>query len=141
MKKFQAQLEYYTTEVNCAVHPLEVLRPALKTKNFITARELRMLPPGRLVRVAGLLIMIHTPPTRSGKRVMFVTIEDETGLLDLVVFSDAQAKWAKEMLSSEILAIEGVLKREGKCGRSVSIVCRRVLDDLSGPLPLVFKSL
>ena len=139
MKKYQAQLEYYTMDVNCTVHPLAVLRPVLKTKNFTTASELRKFPPARFVRVAGLLVMLHTPPTRSGKRIMFVTIEDETGLIDLTIFPDVQRHWAKEILRSEILAIEGVLKKEGVANRSISIICRRILDDLTGPVPRVFQ--
>jgi DNA polymerase III alpha subunit len=42
---------------------------------------------GAIVRVSGMVIIVHTPPTKSGKRVMFLTLEDETGLFDVVVFS------------------------------------------------------
>jgi DNA polymerase III alpha subunit len=47
------------------------------------------------------VVIMHTPPTKSGKRVMFLTLEDETGLFDVVVFSKAQSRFAKLILTSE----------------------------------------
>lgn len=127
-------IEAQTMEVFCKAHPLDVLRPRLRSHRILPSRALREIPSGRRVRVAGLMILVHTPPTRSGRRVMFVTMEDETGLLDLVVFPEAQTRWARAILTSEVLAAEGVLKREGRGGRSLSIVLERVLPRFSGPL-------
>jgi DNA polymerase III alpha subunit len=89
---------------------------------------------GSIVRVSGMVIIVHTPPTKSGKRVMFLTLEDETGLFDVVVFSKAQSRFAKLILTSEVLTIEGKLQRKGPGGRSISIVMSRALTGLSGGL-------
>jgi error-prone DNA polymerase len=62
------------------------------------------MPSGATVRVSGMLILVHTPPTKSGKRVMFLTLEDE-----VVVFSKAQDSFAGMILTSEVLTIEGRL--------------------------------
>ncbi len=87
------------------------------------------------------MIMVHTPPTRSGKRVMFATLEDESGLIDFVMFPGVQRQWAKEVLTNEVLAIEGRLKREGEKGLSISIVAEKVLQCFSGPFPLLLRQI
>jgi DNA polymerase III alpha subunit len=70
---------------------------------------------------------------------MFATLEDESGLLDFVMFPGVQRQWAKAVLTNEVLAIEGRLKREGEKGLSISIVAERVLQCFSGPFPLLVK--
>ena len=55
------------------------------------SRNLRRMLSGAMDRVSGMVIIVHIPPTKSGKRVMFLTLEDETGLFDVVVFSKAKA--------------------------------------------------
>jgi error-prone DNA polymerase len=80
------------------------------------------------------MVIIHTPPTKSGKRVQFITLEDETGLIDAVAFPNTQEKFARIILTSEVLAVQGRLHRQGKMGVSVSIVIERVLAPWSGSL-------
>ncbi len=81
-----------------------------------------------------MVIIVHTPPTKSEKRVMFLTLEDEMGLFDIVVFSKAQSRFAMLILTSEVSTIEGRLRRKGPGGRSISIVMSRALTGLSGGL-------
>ena len=68
-----------------------------------------------------MVIIIHTPPTKSGKRVMFLTLEDEMGLFEVVVFSKAQDRFARIILTSEVLTLEGRLKRQGPTGLGLYI--------------------
>lgn len=135
----QVWIEHCAMEVYCTAHPMAVLRPWLTADGILRARDLRSIPSGRRIKVAGLMIMVHTPPTRSGKRVMFATLEDESGLIDFVMFPGVQRQWAKDVLTNEVLAIEGRLKREGENGLSISIVAERVLQCFSGPFPLLVK--
>ena len=121
-------LDYHLFDLWISTHPLMPLRAALRRKGICSAKELSGKREGAIVKVAGMLVMIHTPPTRSGRRVMFITLEDETGLIDLVAFEDVQKRWARSLLRSELLAVEGVLKKEGRSKRAISIVIRRVLD-------------
>jgi len=65
---------------------------------------------------------------------MFITMEDETGLLDVVAFPRAQDGFAKAILTSEVLTVEGILQRQGKNGVSVSVVMEKVVLRLSGLL-------
>ncbi|MEW6217960.1 MAG: OB-fold nucleic acid binding domain-containing protein [Thermodesulfobacteriota bacterium] len=131
--------EESSLEVFCRCHPLAVLRPVLAASGVQTAASLRQTPAGRLVRVAGLMLMVHTPPTRSGRRVMFVTLEDETGLVDLVAFAEAQARWARLLLMSRVVTVEGRLGREGRDGLSLSVQVARLLPQWCGPLAVVAR--
>jgi len=94
-------------KVFARVHPFEALRPYLRAQGFVTAEELKHLPDGTEVKVGGLVILVHTPPMRSGRRIMFVTLEDETGLIDLVITPEAQEKCAKEVVTQEAVFLKG----------------------------------
>ncbi len=124
------KVEGSTLDLYCTVHPLEVLRPHLDKAGIITARGLSKVRDRARVRVSGVLVMVHTPPTRSGRRVMFVTLEDETGLVDLVVFPQVQERWAREIFTWEVLTVEGRVKKEGAGEQSVTVVVERVLPSL-----------
>ncbi|MGC8660341.1 MAG: OB-fold nucleic acid binding domain-containing protein [Desulfomonilaceae bacterium] len=126
--------EAISMSVFCQAHPLTSLRSVLRKQRVVTSRGLRQLPSGSTVRVSGLLIILHTPPTKSGKRVMFLTLEDEMGLLDVVVFPRTQSRFAKLILTSEVLTIEGKLQRSGYKGKTISIIMERALVGLCGPL-------
>lgn len=126
--------EAASMSVFCSGHPLTALRPRLAQEGIVTARELRRIPSGSTVRVTGILVIVHTPPTRSGKRVMFVTMEDETGLMDLVMFPKAQQECARPILTSEVVTVEGRLQRDGKNGISISIVVEKVIRSWTGLL-------
>jgi error-prone DNA polymerase len=130
----KAYSEASSMSVSCSGHPLSVLRPRLAADGIVTAKDLRRLPSGCRVRITGVLIIMHTPPTRSGKRVMFITMEDETGLVDLVMFPKVQAHAARQILTSEVITVEGMLQREGKDGRSISITVERVIPKWTGLL-------
>jgi DNA polymerase III alpha subunit len=120
--------------VFCHAHPLAALRPRLAAAGVVTARDLRHIPSGRKVRVTGLMVIVHMPPTKSGKRVIFITLEDETGLIDVVAFPKAQVSSARAILTSEVQTIEGRLQRQGKDGLSKSIILNKVIPHLTGSL-------
>ncbi|MBM3299310.1 MAG: hypothetical protein FJY85_05090 [Deltaproteobacteria bacterium] len=130
----KAYKEAASMSVFCQDHPLVGLRPRLAAHGVVTAKDLRRIPSNTRVRVTGILVIVHTPPTRSGKRVMFITMEDETGLLDVVAFPKAQAGFARTILTSEVLTVEGTLQRQGKKGLSISIVMEKLILPLTGPL-------
>jgi error-prone DNA polymerase len=135
----RAYNEAISMKVFCHAHPLSVFRPLLAKHNIIRAVDLRRLPSGSLVRVIGLLVIVHTPPTKSGKRVMFLTMEDETGLIDVVVFPKAQKGFARTILTSQVLAIQGKLQKQGVKGISISIVMEKALKAWSGRLDKFLK--
>jgi error-prone DNA polymerase len=126
--------EAMSMSIFCHAHPLTSLRNILRKQNVVYSSHLRRMPSGSRVRISGMLILVHTPPTKSGKRVMFLTLEDEMGLFEVVVFSKAQDRFAKLILASEVLTLEGRLQRQGPTGLAISIVMEKALVGLCGPL-------
>jgi len=121
-------LDLFLTEsdvmpASASIHMMTPFREDLKREGFIQSSVLKWKPHGNLVKTAGRVIIIHTPPTKSGKRVMFLTLEDEDGLFDLTVFEDVQTRYAKKILASTVLLVEGIMNRFGL--RGVSIVAKR----------------
>lgn len=110
-------------KISASIHIMAPFRQDLARDGFIQSTTLKWKPDRSIVKTAGRVIIIHTPPTKSGKRVIFLTLEDEEGLFDLTVFEDVHARYAKKILASAVLLVEGVLNRFGL--RGVSIVARR----------------
>ncbi|WP_255952732.1 DNA polymerase III subunit alpha [Streptomyces odontomachi] len=86
----------------------------------LSARRLRSARHGETVLVAGAKAATQTPPIRSGKRVIFTTLDDGTGLVDLAFFDDAHAACAHTVFHSWLLLVRGVVQRRGP--RSLSVV-------------------
>jgi error-prone DNA polymerase len=126
--------EAMSMNIFCHAHPLTSLRNILRKQNVVTSSNLRRMPSGATVRVSGMLILVHTPPTKSGKRVMFLTLEDEMGLFEVVVFAKAQDRFARIILTSEVLTLEGRLQRQGPTGLAISVIMEKALIGLCGPL-------
>jgi error-prone DNA polymerase len=104
-------------------HPLALLRRQLSRLRLSTAEQLRALPHGRAARTAGLVIGRQRPGTASG--VVFVTLEDETGCVNVVVWNHLVERQRKELLGSRLMGVEGVLEREGEV---VHLVAKRLVD-------------
>ncbi|MFB6675458.1 DNA polymerase III subunit alpha [Streptomyces sp. NPDC056390] len=92
----------------------------LEELGVLTARRLREAEHGRVVLVAGAKVATQTPPIRSGKRVIFTTLDDGTGLVDLAFFDDAHAACAHTVFHSWLLLVRGTVQRRGP--RSLSVV-------------------
>jgi error-prone DNA polymerase len=111
-------------KVSASTHIIIPFREDLKRAGFIPSTTLKWKPHGSRIKVAGRVIIIHTPQTKSGNRVMFLTLEDEEGLFELTVFENVHARYAKKILASSVLLVEGVLNRFGL--RGVSLVVKHV---------------
>lgn len=92
----------------------------LRELGVVSARRLRDAEHGRTVLVAGAKAATQTPPIRSGKRVVFTTLDDGTGLVDLAFFDDAHAACAHTVFHSWLLLVRGEVQRRGP--RSLSVV-------------------
>ena len=104
--------DYDSLGLTLGRHPLALLRDTLRAQRLVTAAELRTFPHGRLTRAAGLVIGRQRPGTASG--VTFVTLEDETGQINVVVWRDLGERQRRELLGSRLLAVYGVLERQGE---------------------------
>ncbi|MFI9629782.1 DNA polymerase III subunit alpha [Streptomyces sp. NPDC052042] len=92
----------------------------LKELGAVSAKRLREARHGQTVLVAGAKAATQTPPVRSGRRVVFTTLDDGTGLVDLAFFDDSHAACAHTVFHSWLLLVRGVVQRRGP--RSLSVV-------------------
>ncbi|MGN7984796.1 error-prone DNA polymerase [Burkholderia sp. 22313] len=98
--------DYHTTGLTLNRHPVALLRPALRARRLSSAAELHDRPDGRLARACGLVTARQMPGTAKG--VMFMTLEDETGCVNLIVRPELLARQRRETLDSRLLAASGV---------------------------------
>ncbi|MDG4864892.1 DNA polymerase III subunit alpha, partial [Streptomyces sp. T-3] len=92
----------------------------LRELGVTSAKRLRMAEHGQTVLVAGAKAATQTPPIRSGKRVIFSTLDDGTGLVDLAFFDDSHERCAHTVFHSWLLLVRGVVQRRGP--QSLSVV-------------------
>jgi error-prone DNA polymerase len=113
-------------------HPLALLRDRLRRRRLLRADEIVTTPHGRLVRTAGIVIGRQRPDTASG--VVFVTLEDETGTTNVIVWRSLGERQRRELLQARLLAVYGRVEREGAV---VHVLAGRLADltPLLGELP------
>ncbi|MEO8346712.1 MAG: OB-fold nucleic acid binding domain-containing protein, partial [Betaproteobacteria bacterium] len=101
-------------------------------RRLITSAEVRDTPHGRIVRTAGIVIGRQRPDTASG--VMFVTLEDETGATNVIVWRDLSDRQRRELLGARLMGVYGRVEREGIV---VHLLAGRLVDlsPLLGSLP------
>lgn len=97
--------DYRSQGFSLTTHPLALLRPQLQERRCMESRALQDIPHGRGVRAAGLVIMRQRPPTASG--VTFVTLEDEWGTVNVVVWQDLAVRSRRVLVGSRLLAVDG----------------------------------
>ncbi|WP_095757606.1 DNA polymerase III subunit alpha [Streptomyces xinghaiensis] len=98
----------------------------LEELGVVTARRLRAARHGETVLVAGAKASTQTPPIRSGRRIVFTTLDDGTGLADCTFFEDSHADCAHTVFHSWLLLVRGTVERRG--ARSLTVVGRRAWD-------------
>jgi error-prone DNA polymerase len=115
--------DYASLGLTLGRHPLALLRHRLQRQRMLTAAELHALPHGRVTRVTGLVTGRQRPGTASG--VTFVTLEDETGMINVIVWRDLAERQRKELLRANLLTVYGTLEREGEV---VHLIAARLHD-------------
>ena len=107
----QVVSDYAFLELSLKCHPMALLRADFTREGVVRAAELATIVPGRLVTVAGLVLVRQRPGSASG--VIFATLEDETGIANLVVWPDVFERFRAEVMGATLLACTGRLQREG----------------------------
>jgi error-prone DNA polymerase len=120
--------DYRNLGMTLGKHPMGFLRPALTEMNVASADDLRVLPKDRPVAVAGVVLVRQRPGTAKG--ITFVTLEDETGVANLIIRPEVWKRFRNVALRANILLVRGRLQREGR----VIHVLTSYLEDLSGQL-------
>ncbi len=120
--------DYSATSLSLKAHPVSFIREKLFMLQVIPNSKLNQLINGAIVKVAGLILVRQRPGTASG--IVFITLEDETGVANLVVFSKVFDKYRKEILQAKLLMVEGQVQIEGSV---IHIVVKRC-SNISGLL-------
>jgi error-prone DNA polymerase len=100
-------------------HVVDFYGPLLDALGVTRARDLLSGRSGREVLVAGVKVATQTPPIRTGRRVVFLTLDDATGPADLTFFEDVQGPYAATVFHSWLLLCRGVVRRTGPRGVSI----------------------
>jgi error-prone DNA polymerase len=100
--------DYASMGLNLGPHPLELIRDQLFARRCRRSGEMRDLPHNTRVRAAGLVTLRQRPQTASG--VTFITLEDEDGTINVVVWHDLAERQRRAFLESQLLAVDGVLE-------------------------------
>jgi error-prone DNA polymerase len=115
--------DYRSVGLTLRRHPLALLRERLKRGKIRTAEEVAQARNGQFIRTAGIVTCRQRPATASG--VIFVTLEDETGNVNVIVWNHVAERQRKELLGSRLLEVHGEVQREGLV---VHVLARRFAD-------------
>ena len=122
--------------VDASAHLMDTHRPLLEKLGVTTADRLLGLRNGTEVLVAGVRVATQTPPMRGGKRVVFISVDDGTGCVDSVFFTEAQEKAGPLLFGTRLLLIRGRTRRTGPRGISLGAEMAWDLAELEGALDL-----
>ncbi|MFM7346437.1 MAG: error-prone DNA polymerase [Tagaea sp.] len=124
-------LDYSHLRLSLKAHPVALLRPALAKAGLKPCSTLATAAAGSTIRLAGLVLVRQRPGTASG--VIFMTLEDETGIANLVVWPTIFERFRSVVLGARLLVVRGQVQREGKV---IHVIARALesRDALLGPL-------
>ena len=128
--------DYAATGLTLRRHPLALLRPALSKRGLMAAADLQDLPNGEDVSYCGLVTLRQQPETAKG--VIFVSLEDETGVVQVIAWRSLRETQRQELLNARLLAVHGTWQREGEL-RSLIAHQLEDLTPLLGRLPTVSR--
>ncbi len=119
--------DYASTGLTLRRHPLSLLRPRLDRHRFLTAEQLRERPDGTLARACGLVTVRQRPQTAKG--VTFLTLEDECGTVNVVVWAALRERQRQELIHARLLGVYGVWQRDVESGGQVChLIAHRLRD-------------
>ena len=123
--------DYRASGLSLRAHPLAFLRDELKSRRMITCEQLQSVKDGRWIELAGIVLVRQKPG--SAKGVMFITLEDETNVANLVIWTNVFEQNRRTVLGAAMMGVRGQVQREGEV---IHVVAQR-LDNLSSLLASV----
>ncbi|HVS78414.1 MAG TPA: error-prone DNA polymerase [Steroidobacteraceae bacterium] len=115
--------DYASVGLTLGRHPLALLRDSLQSRRLLRACDLDGIAHGKPVRTAGIVLMRQRPGTASG--VTFLTLEDETGQVNVIVWERIGDEYRRALLESRLLEVQGELQRQEGV---THVVARRLID-------------
>jgi len=116
--------DYQTVRLSLKGHPMQFLRPMFAREGVVACAEVRHAADGRRVRCAGVVLVRQRPGSARG--VVFMTLEDETGIANAVVWPKVMATFRKEVMGSRLIEIEGRI--QSSPDKVVHLVAERLVD-------------
>jgi error-prone DNA polymerase len=115
--------DYQALGLTLGRHPLALLRETLTARKFLPAEVLNTFSDGQFARGCGIVTMRQRPETANG--VIFVTLEDETGLVNVIVWPSLVEKQRKELLGASLLGVYGIWQSQSNVRH---LVAKRLVD-------------
>ncbi|MBI1216910.1 MAG: DNA polymerase III subunit alpha [Rhodobacteraceae bacterium] len=123
----QVVADYQTLRLSLKAHPMSFLRASMARQGFVKAVDLEKVSNGRRLKLAGLVLVRQRPG--SAKGVCFITLEDESGVANLVVWPKVMATFRKVIMTARLLQVTGHLQRDP--GSGVTHIVVETLKDRS----------
>jgi error-prone DNA polymerase len=116
--------DYQTIRLSLKGHPLQFLRERLRAKNILACAEASAARDRQHARVTGVVLIRQQPG--SAKGVVFLTLSDETGITNVVIWPDVMKRYRREVMSAKLLLVEGQIQRSEE--GVVHLVARHIID-------------
>ena len=121
------QADYAGMGLTIGPHPMALRRDDLALRGVLRASDLPQARDGRRVRVAGMVITRQRPGTAKG--FVFLTLEDDTGAVNVIVWPDHLERYRKEVLGGNLLTVYGTWQRDTDTGGQVmNLLAKRIVD-------------
>ena len=117
--------DYRHLSLSLKTHPLALLRERFAAQGIVPSARLKSLRDGAKAQVAGIVLIRQQPGTASG--VIFVTLEDETGVANIVVWPQVFQQFRRTLLGSQLLGVTGLVQRD-ESGFVIHVVADRLVD-------------
>jgi len=119
--------DYRSMQLSLKRHPMTFVRDRLARRGILSSKDLSNCRNGQRVRTAGLVLVRQRPGTASG--IIFMTLEDETGIANLVVWRHMFQKFRRTVMTAKLIGCEGKLQIEGRVPHQVvHVVAERLID-------------
>src|SRR5262245_48653438 len=115
--------DYRTLHLTLKRHPLSLLRSRMQAQGYVQSSRLADIASDTVVKVAGLVLVRQRPGTASG--VIFATLEDETGVSNIIIWPRAFEKFRRTVLTCSLMGVTGKLQREGIV---IHVIADRIVD-------------
>ncbi len=115
--------DYQTLRLSLKAHPMSFLRASMTRQGYSSANDLKHMRNGQRISMAGIVLIRQRPGTAKG--VCFITIEDEVGVANLVVWSKVMAAYRKVVMRARVIDVRGVVQREGDV---IHIIVNHLVD-------------
>jgi error-prone DNA polymerase len=102
--------DYATVRMSLKAHPMALLRDEFARLGYVQTKDLAALPANRMLRVAGIVLIRQRPGSANG--VIFSTLEDETGIANIITWPKTFERYRRTVLAARLLGVRGTLQRE-----------------------------